>query len=71
MLVGVFILPPDGKALERRLKTRAQDADDVMQRRVAAAAAEIEHWGEYDMSSVNADLDTSFAASPPSLPPSA
>jgi guanylate kinase len=61
-MVGVFILPPDGRALERRLKARNQDADAVMARRMAAAAAEIEHWGEYDYVIVNADLDQSEAA---------
>jgi guanylate kinase len=60
-VVAVFILPPDGKALERRLKTRNQDDADVMARRMAAAAAEIEHWAEYDYVIVNADLDASEA----------
>jgi guanylate kinase len=61
-VVAVFILPPDGKALERRLKTRNQDDAEVMARRMAAAAAEIEHWNEYDYVVVNADLDASVAA---------
>lgn len=60
-LVSVFILPPDGEALERRLKTRNQDSADVMQRRLAAAAAEIEHWDEYDYVIVNSEVDTSLA----------
>jgi guanylate kinase len=58
-MVGVFILPPDGKALERRLTSRAQDTEEVVRRRVAAAAAEIEHWSEYDYVIVNADLEAS------------
>jgi guanylate kinase len=60
-VVSVFILPPDGKALERRLKSRAQDTEEVVKRRIAAAAAEIGHWGEYDYVIVNADLETSSA----------
>ena len=60
-VVAVFILPPDGKTLERRLRTRAQDAEDVVARRLAAAATEIEHWGEYDYVIVNADLEASVA----------
>jgi guanylate kinase len=60
-VVAVFILPPDGKTLERRLRTRAQDADDVVARRLAAAAHEIEHWGDYDYVIVNADLEASVA----------
>ncbi|MGE3064948.1 MAG: guanylate kinase, partial [Hyphomicrobiaceae bacterium] len=35
--VRVFILPPDGRALEERLKARNQDAPDVVQRRMQAA----------------------------------
>ena len=61
-VVSVFILPPDGKALERRLSTRAQDSEEVVARRMAAAASEIGHWGEYDYVIVNADLDASSAA---------
>jgi len=61
-VVAVFILPPDGASLERRLKTRNQDNAEVMARRMAAAAAEIEHWDEYDYVLVNADLDASDAA---------
>ena len=38
-VVAVFILPPDGKTLERRLRTRAQDAEDVVVARRLAAAA--------------------------------
>lgn len=60
-VVRVFILPPDGKALERRLRTRNQDSEAVVQRRLAAAAAEIEHWSEYDYALVNADLEVTLA----------
>jgi guanylate kinase len=61
-VVRVFILPPDGKALERRLRTRNQDPETVVQRRLKAAAAEIGHWHEYDYIIVNADLEASFAS---------
>jgi guanylate kinase len=61
-VASVFILPPDGAALERRLSTRAQDSEEVVRRRLAAAASEIGHWGEYDYVIVNADLDASSAA---------
>lgn len=61
-VVSVFILPPTGKALERRLMARGQDSAEVVARRVAAAAGEIVHWAEYDYVIVNHDLDASFAA---------
>jgi guanylate kinase len=60
-MVGVFILPPDATTLERRLKTRAQDSQIVVSRRLAAAASEIAHWRDYDYVIVNADLETSLA----------
>jgi guanylate kinase len=60
-VVSVFILPPEGQALERRLRSRAQDSEEVVERRMAAAAAEIAHWGEYDYVIVNADLERSLA----------
>jgi guanylate kinase len=61
-VASVFILPPDAETLERRLRARAQDSDDVVRRRLAGAATEIGHWGEYDYVLVNADLEASAAA---------
>lgn len=60
-VVRVFILPPDGKALERRLKERNQDTEATVAHRMARAAAEIEHWDEYDYVVVNADVDEALA----------
>jgi guanylate kinase len=61
-VASVFILPPDGKSLERRLHQRGQDSAEVMARRMAAAATEISHWNEYDYVIVNAHLAESAAA---------
>lgn len=61
-LVRVFVLPPSGEALEARLRQRAQDAADVVAKRMAGAAAEISHWAEYDYVIVNGALDQSIAA---------
>lgn len=58
-VVKVFILPPSREELERRLRQRAQDSEDVVQRRMAKADAEISHWAEYDYVIVNYDLDES------------
>lgn len=60
-LVRVFILPPSVKALESRLKARAQDPPEVVAKRMAEAASEMSHWAEYDYVIVNADLETSIA----------
>lgn len=58
-VVRVFVLPPSGKALEDRLRQRAQDPPEVVARRMAAAAAEISHWPEYDYVVVNVDIEES------------
>ncbi|HTY03926.1 MAG TPA: guanylate kinase [Rhodocyclaceae bacterium] len=54
--VTVFILPPSIAELERRLRARGQDSDDVIQRRVAAALGEMRHVGEFDFAIINKDL---------------
>ena len=56
-VVSVFILPPFMQELERRLKARAQDPDEVVEKRMRKAAAEISHWQEYDYVLINQDLD--------------
>ena len=61
-VVTVFILPPDGEALERRLRARGLDSAEVVARRMAAAASEVAHWSEYDYVLVNSDVDASLAA---------
>ncbi|WP_147164666.1 guanylate kinase [Pararhodospirillum oryzae] len=60
-LVSVFILPPSVGELERRLKTRAQDSDEVVAKRMAKALDEISHYPEYDYILVNDDLERSIA----------
>lgn len=56
-LVSIFILPPSMPELERRLKARAQDSDEVVQKRMSKARAEISHWAEYDYVLINQNLD--------------
>lgn len=61
-VVRVFVLPPSGRALETRLKSRAQDPDHVVARRMAEASAELSHWPEYDYVIVNCDIEDSVTA---------
>jgi guanylate kinase len=56
-IVRVFILPPSMEELERRLRNRATDSDEVVERRMARAAAEISHWAEYDYVLINNDAE--------------
>ncbi len=60
-VVRVFILPPSMHELNRRLVARAQDDEDVINRRVGRAKNEISHWAEYDYIILNDDFDRSYA----------
>ena len=46
--VSIFILPPDRKTLEWRLRSRGLDANDVIDRRLVTASREIENYDKYD-----------------------
>ncbi|MGI4976124.1 MAG: guanylate kinase [Janthinobacterium lividum] len=59
--VGVFVLPPSLAALHARLAGRASDSAAEIERRMAAARAEISHWREFDHVVVNADLPHAVA----------
>jgi guanylate kinase len=59
-VVSIFILPPSIAELDRRLRTRAQDSDEVIAGRMAKSRDEISHWAEYDYVLVNEDLELTF-----------
>lgn len=54
--VTIFIVPPSIEELERRLRGRGQDSEEVIQRRVAAALGELRHVDEFDFVIINNDL---------------
>jgi len=56
--LSVFIFPPSRAELERRLRSRGQDSDEVIARRLAAAHEEMSHHREFDYLLVNDDFDT-------------
>jgi guanylate kinase len=56
-IVRVFILPPSTEELERRLRARGTDSEDVIRRRMERAASEISHWAEYDYVLINNDAE--------------
>ena len=56
--VGVFILPPAVAELERRMRARGQDSDEVIRRRLASAEEEISHAREFDYAIINKDFET-------------
>ena len=56
--LSIFILPPSIGALRARLTGRAQDEDEVIARRVAAAREDMSHVGEFDYVIINDDFAT-------------
>lgn len=60
-IVSIFILPPSMAELKNRLIRRAEDAEDVINRRLENARLEMQHWDEYQYPLINDDLDTCFA----------
>jgi guanylate kinase len=61
-VVLVFILPPSLRELERRLRRRATDADEVIAQRLKVARSELAHYDEYDYLIVNDDFDKAYDA---------
>jgi guanylate kinase len=59
--VTVFILPPSRQILEKRLRDRGEDRDDVIERRLREAAEEIRNYQAYDYVLINRDLAESDA----------
>ena len=55
-LASVFVIPPSKSELERRLRIRAQDSEDVVRQRMAKASDELSHWAEYDYLLMNDDI---------------
>lgn len=54
---SIFILPPSMAELERRLRSRGQDSDEVIRQRMEQARDEMRHAEEYDFEVVNDDFD--------------
>ena len=55
--IGVFILPPSVAELERRMRARGQDSDEVIRRRMSSAEEEISHAPEFNYAIINKDFD--------------
>ena len=58
--ISIFILPPSRTELERRLRGRGTDAEDVIQRRLRDAASDMTHWREFDHVVINDDFATAL-----------
>jgi guanylate kinase len=55
--VTVFIMPPSVTELERRLRDRKTDSDEVIARRLSDALGDMSHWNEFDYVIINDDLE--------------
>jgi guanylate kinase len=55
--VGVFIRPPSVEELERRMRSRGQDSEAVIRRRLENAREELAHAGEFEYAIINKDFD--------------
>ncbi len=59
--VSVFILPPSIDELERRLRNRRTDSEEVIERRLRDARSDMSHWNEFDHVIINDDLGTAVS----------
>ncbi len=59
--VSIFILPPSVDELERRLRSRRTDSEDVINRRLSDALSDMSHWQEFDHVIFNDDLERAVA----------
>lgn len=59
--VTIFVLPPSRQVLEQRLRARSIDSEEVIERRLQEAAAEVRNYNQYDYVVINRDLDESTA----------
>lgn len=55
--ISIFILPPSFAELDRRLRDRRTDSDEVIARRLRDARSDMAHWQEFDFVVINEDLD--------------
>ena len=56
--LGIFILPPSRQELERRLKGRGTDSEEVIRRRLRDALTDMVHWQDFDYVVINDDVET-------------
>jgi guanylate kinase len=59
--ISVFVLPPSRDILEQRLRSRSQDSEEVIERRLRAAAEEVQNYTHYDFVLINRDIEEASA----------
>jgi len=58
---SVFIVPPSRETLERRLRGRASDSEEVIERRIADAVSDMKHFANYDYLIINDEFEQAVA----------
>lgn len=58
--IDIFIMPPSAAELERRLRGRRTDSEEVINRRLRDALGDMSHWQEFDFVIINDDLETAI-----------
>jgi guanylate kinase len=59
--ITIFVLPPSKQIMEQRLRSRSQDTEEVIQRRLQGAATEVQNYMHYDFVLINRDIDEASA----------
>ena len=59
--ISIFVLPPSRDVLEQRLRSRSEDSEEVIQRRLLGAAAEVQNYTQYDFVLINRDIEEASA----------
>src|ERR1700685_1108096 len=59
--ISIFVLPPSRDVLEQRLRSRSQDSEEVIQRRLRGAAGEVRDYTQYDFVLINRDIEEASA----------
>jgi guanylate kinase len=59
--ISIFVLPPSRDVLEQRLRSRSQDSEEVIERRLRGAAAEVQNYTQYDFVLINREIEEASA----------
>jgi guanylate kinase len=59
--ISIFVLPPSREVLEQRLRSRSQDSEEVIQRRLKGAAEEVRNYTQYDYVLINREIEEASA----------
>jgi guanylate kinase len=59
--ISIFVLPPSRQVMEQRLRSRSQDSEEVIQRRLRGAKEEVQNYTHYDFVLINRDIEEASA----------